>query len=91
MSISMRRFGCEGELLRFDPFANVRSERTAKLQIQCRVCNFEPDLEQPLMKVCPKCFSSAWEWFVQRENVQPSERAGHRFKFRRRQVARRRM
>lgn len=81
MPIAMERFSSHGQLPRYDQFHGEPSQRSAKLQIQCCVCNFEPDMDEPLMHVCPKCHASVWEWIVRRENLQPSERAGHRIKF----------
>lgn len=83
MPIAMPKFASEGNLLRCDRLTRPHTERSAQLVIQCRVCNFEPDLGEPLMQICPKCHASVWEWFVRRDHVEPSERAGHRFGFRR--------
>lgn len=81
MAISMEYFSSQGTLSRYDPYPSRDPLRAAKLVLQCHVCNFEVPLDGPLMRVCPKCYSSAWEWIVRRENMQPSNRAGHRFKF----------
>jgi hypothetical protein len=54
--------------------------RHVSLVLQCGICNHEPDLSRGPARVCPKCHSSSFEW-IARRNVQPSERAGHRFKF----------
>jgi hypothetical protein len=69
-------------LLRFDRWLREPSERSAYLVVQCRVCNFEPNLDQAVPKVCPKCHASVWEQFARRDHVEPSERAGHRAVFR---------
>ena len=82
MPIAMQKFASNGFLVRYDRFDGRRSERAADLVLQCHVCNFEPDLEGPLARVCPKCHASTWEWIVRRHQVEPSGRAGHRFGFR---------
>jgi hypothetical protein len=88
MPIAMPKFASEGQLMRFDFGSHGLGERSAQLVIQCRVCNFEPDLNSRLPRVCPKCHASVWEWFARRDHVVPSERAGHRFKFRKPRASR---
>lgn len=83
MPIAMQKFGSEGILPRCDRFAREPSGRSARLVLQCRVCNYEPSPNEPSLEVCPKCHASVWEWFVRRDHVEPSERPGHRFGFRR--------
>ena len=83
MPIAMQRFASDGQLVRFDRFGGQRSDRAAHLVMQCRVCNYEPDLDKPIVKVCPKCHAGVWEWVVRRDHVEPSARAGHRHGFRR--------
>jgi hypothetical protein len=82
MPIAMQKFASEGHLLRYDRPSREPSKRSARLVIQCRVCNYEPPQDGALAKVCPKCHASVWEWFVRRDHVEPSERPGHRFGFR---------
>ena len=82
MPIAMQKFAADGSFVRYDRFAGRRSERAADLVLQCHTCNFEPDLDRPLAKVCPKCHASTWEWIVRRHHVEPTERPGHRFGFR---------
>jgi hypothetical protein len=82
MPIAMQKFASDGHLVQFDRYAGQRSTRAADLVLQCRVCNFEPDLNRPMIRVCPKCHASTWEWIVRRHHVEPSERPGHRRGFR---------
>ena len=82
MPIAMPKFASEGHLLRFDRVLHEPVVRTARLVVQCRVCNFEPNLARAVPKVCPKCHASVWEQFARRDHVEPSERAGHRAGFR---------
>jgi len=42
MSISMERFGSEGNFATYDPFA-AAVQKVAIFQIQCRCCGFEPE------------------------------------------------
>ena len=82
MPIAMQKFASEGHLLRFDRLSREPSDRGAALVVQCRRCNYEPDLTGALPKVCPKCHASVWEWLARRHRVEPSERPGHRAGFR---------
>jgi hypothetical protein len=82
MPIAMPKFASEGHLTRYDRVAREPSERSARLVLECRVCNFEPDLDSPIPDVCPKCHASVWHWFARRDHVEPSERPGHRAGFR---------
>lgn len=78
MPIAMPKFASVGHLLGFDRTSREPSERRAQLVAQCCACNFEPDLDEPLPAVCPKCHASAWEWFARPDHVEPTERPGHR-------------
>jgi hypothetical protein len=82
MPIALDRFASEGHLAGLNRLPRQPGERSTRLQIQCRVCNFELNMTHSLMSVCPKCHASTWEWIALRLNVQPSERAGHRFRWR---------
>jgi len=63
MSISMERFGSQGQFATFDPHAQSL-RRVAIFTLQCRSCGFEPDDAVVPPKICPKCHSESWERFA---------------------------
>lgn len=63
MSISMDRFGSEGQFATFDRYQES-VQRVAVFQIQCRSCGFEPADTVVAPRVCPKCHSESWERFA---------------------------
>jgi hypothetical protein len=63
MSISMERFGSEGQFATYNPFeASVQA--VAIFQIQCRCCGFEPEGVLTIPRLCPKCHSNSWERYA---------------------------
>ncbi len=63
MSISMERFGSQGQFVTYDPFAHAIS-RVAIFQLQCRCCGYEPTDSVVAPKHCPKCGSESFERFA---------------------------
>lgn len=63
MSISMDRFGTEGQFATFNPPAGLQ-QRVSMFQIQCRSCGYEPEDVVTPPQVCPKCHSKSWERFA---------------------------
>ena len=63
MSISMERFGSDGQFMTFDPYAHAMT-RVSIFQLQCRNCGFEPEDAVVPPRVCPKCHSESWERFA---------------------------
>jgi len=63
MSISMERFGAQGQYVTYDPFARAVS-RIAIFQLQCRCCGYEPEDSVVPPKVCPKCGAESFERFA---------------------------
>lgn len=63
MSISMDRFGSEGQFATFDPY-RVERPHSMVFRLQCRSCGFEPGDTVTKPKLCPKCRGSHWERFA---------------------------
>ena len=63
MSISMERFGSEGNFATYNPF-EASVQKVAIFTIQCRCCGFEPEQTVIAPKLCPKCFSNTWERYA---------------------------
>jgi len=63
MSISMERFGSEGQFPTHDPNENL-PRRVMVFHTQCRSCGFEPDDVVTPPRVCPKCHGESWERFA---------------------------
>jgi hypothetical protein len=60
MSISMERFGAEGQFTTYDAYR----QETPPLkiyQLQCRRCAYESTDSVVGPRVCPKCGGEAWE------------------------------
>jgi hypothetical protein len=63
MSISMERFGSEGEFATFDPY-HQPADRVAVFRLECRSCGFEPTDTVVAPKICPKCHGESWARFA---------------------------
>ena len=63
MSISMDRFGTDGQFATFRPPAGIQP-RVAMFQVQCRACGYEPDDVVTPPRLCPKCHSKSWERYA---------------------------
>jgi hypothetical protein len=60
MSISMERFGSEGQFATYRP-ASLHSSRVVIFQLQCRSCGYEPEGAVTAPRICPKCHGETWE------------------------------
>jgi predicted Zn-ribbon and HTH transcriptional regulator len=63
MSISMERFGSQGQFLTYEPRHAMVARQTV-FQLQCRSCGFEPADVVVAPRVCPKCHGESWERFA---------------------------
>jgi predicted Zn-ribbon and HTH transcriptional regulator len=63
MSISMDRFGTDGQFAKFDAHAGLQ-QRVSMFQLQCRACGFEPEDVVTPPRLCPKCHGKSWERYA---------------------------
>jgi hypothetical protein len=63
MSISMDRFGTEGQFATLSTHAGLQ-QRVSMFQVQCRACGYEPDDVVTPPRLCPKCHSKSWERYA---------------------------
>ena len=63
MSFCMDHVVAKKNIAKYDP--NPASlERAMVFQAQCRMCGYEPEDYLHPPKICPKCYSQAWERFA---------------------------
>jgi hypothetical protein len=63
MSISMERFGAEGQFLTYDAYRQ-KTPPLKMYHLQCRTCAYESADSVVGPRVCPKCGGEAWERFI---------------------------